>query len=90
VVRIYCPAAGISVPRANGSAKSIYGKPMTLPRHPAEPDVVIDGRKLGSAWWSMSEEPLVNVSVEPSALPLVLEWAKELGGEFQQENWGDG
>ena len=29
------------------------------------------------------EEPLVNFSVEPSAMPMVLERAAELGGELQ-------
>jgi hypothetical protein len=62
------------------------GKSMTVRRNPADPDVVIDGRTLGIASWSMSEEPLVNVSVEPTAIPLVLEWANELSGEFQEEH----
>jgi hypothetical protein len=30
----------------------------------------------------MSDEPLVNVSVEPAGLPLVQAWASELGGMF--------
>ena len=49
-------------------------------------EVMQDGRAVGQVYWSMSEEPLVNVSVEPSALPWVLEWAKVLGGEFRQDS----
>ncbi len=30
----------------------------------------------------MSDEPLVNISVEATALPLVQAWAAELGGVF--------
>jgi hypothetical protein len=49
-------------------------------------EVVVDGMAVGDASWSMSEdEPLVNVSVQRSALPLVLQWAAELGGEFREE-----
>jgi hypothetical protein len=57
---------------------------------PDAADVVLEGRPVGEVYWSMSEEPLVNVSVEPSAMPLVLEWAKELGGEFRPESPGTG
>src|SRR5262245_8685278 len=39
-------------------------------------DVVVDGSVVGEVSWSMSEDgPRVNVSVERSALPLVLQWA---------------
>lgn len=48
-------------------------------------DVVIEGSVVGSVWWSMSEEPLVNVSVEPALAPLVREWAEALGGEFHPD-----
>jgi hypothetical protein len=34
----------------------------------------------------MSDEPLVTVSIERSALALVLQWAAELGGEFRQDD----
>jgi hypothetical protein len=46
-------------------------------------EVVLEGRVAGEVYWSMSEEPLINVRVEPSAMPMVLEWATELGGEFR-------
>ena len=46
--------------------------------------VIHDGRKVGSVWWSMNEELLVNVEIEPGAITLVHEWASELGGEFNQ------
>jgi hypothetical protein len=48
-------------------------------------DVVVEERVIGNVYWSMSEEPLVNVSIEPSGLPLVAEWAAALGGEFRPD-----
>jgi hypothetical protein len=45
-------------------------------------EVVLNGDVIGNASWSQSEEPLVNVSVEPAGLPLVQEWAAELRGVF--------
>jgi hypothetical protein len=65
------------------------GELMTVHSNPDVADVAIDGCKVGYAHWSMSEEPLVVVSVDPVAEPLVLEWAKELGGEFRQEEWNE-
>lgn len=50
-------------------------------------EVVVDGKGVGDVYWSMSEdEPLVNVSVERLALPLILQWAAELGGEFHEDS----
>ena len=57
---------------------------------PDAADVVLEDHLVGEVSWSMSEEALVNVSVDPSAMPLVLEWAKKLGGEFRQEPPGMG
>jgi hypothetical protein len=51
-------------------------------------EVVVGGRTVGNVYWSMSEEPLVIVSVESSVLPLVQEWAKAMGGEFRQDSPG--
>jgi hypothetical protein len=48
-------------------------------------DVVIEDRVIGEVYWSMSEEPLVNVSIEPCGLGLVTEWAAALGGEFRPD-----
>ena len=45
-------------------------------------EVVLEGRSIGSVSWSMSEKPLVNVSIEPCGMPLVIEWTAALGGEF--------
>src|SRR5262249_10148461 len=61
------------------------GEAMTV--HPPEDaaEVVLDGRAVGEAYWSMSEEPLVNVSVEPAAMHLVSQWATELEGEFRPD-----
>ena len=55
-------------------------KPTTVrPTHDAA-EVVLDGNVIGCASWSMSEEVLVNVSVEAAGLPFVREWAAELRG----------
>jgi hypothetical protein len=48
-------------------------------------EVLAFGEVLGEAYWSMSDDPLVNVSIARSAMPLVSEWAKELGGEFHED-----
>ena len=48
-------------------------------------DVVVEDRVIGKVYWSMSEEPLVNVSIEPAGLPLVAEWAAALGGQFCED-----
>jgi hypothetical protein len=47
-------------------------------------EVLIDDHVIGRAYWSMSDEVLVNVVVESNAVPLVLEWARELGGTFRE------
>jgi hypothetical protein len=59
------------------------GQPIILHATEDAAEVVWAGRSVGSASWSLSEEPLVNVSVAPDALFLVREWAAALGGEFQ-------
>ena len=61
------------------------GEAMTVQPPKDVAEVLSDGHPVGEVYWSMSEEPLVNVSMEPSALPLVLEWAAEIGGEFQPD-----
>lgn len=48
--------------------------------------VVVTGQVVGEVFWSMSEQPLINVSVEPAAMPFVLEWAAALGGEFSPDS----
>jgi hypothetical protein len=59
------------------------GEAMILPQSPDAAEIIVDGRIVGTVYWSMSEERLVNVSVEPSALPLVQEWAAALNAEFR-------
>lgn len=49
--------------------------------------VIIGDQAVGLAHWSMSDDPLVVVSVEPSAILLVQEWAAAMGGEFREEFW---
>jgi hypothetical protein len=58
---------------------------MTVYPPPGSAQVIVAGRPVGEVSWSMSEKPLVNVSVEPSALNLVQEWAVELDGEFRPD-----
>lgn len=53
---------------------------------PDAAEVVMEGRTVGEVYWSMSEEPMVNVIIEPSALSLVEEWATDLGGEFRPDS----
>jgi hypothetical protein len=57
-------------------------KPTTVRPSDDAAEVVLDGSVIGSASWSMSDEPLVNVSVDPAGLPLVQEWASALRGVF--------
>ena len=47
-------------------------------------EVLLEGRVVGRAYWSMSDEPGVCVIVEPTAMSLVLQWAMELVGEFSE------
>ena len=56
----------------------------TMIVHPPEDSaiVLLEDRPAGEVSWSMSDEPLVNVSVDPAAMPLVLEWAAALGAHF--------
>jgi len=42
-----------------------------------------NGRDVGMVHWSQSEEALVNLSVEPSAMDLASEWAAAMHGEFR-------
>jgi hypothetical protein len=62
------------------------GDTMTVHPPPDAAEVVLEGRPVGSVFWSMSEDqPLVNVSIETFALPLVREWAAALGGTFRRD-----
>ncbi len=65
------------------------GEMMTLPTFADAAEVIQDGRPVGQVYWSMSEEPLVCVFVEPLAMPLVQEWAAAMGGIFREERWED-
>ena len=61
-------------------------EPMVLQPTPDVAEVVVGGVAVADASWSMSEDdPQVDVSVERSALPLVQQWAAELGGVFREE-----
>ena len=50
-------------------------------------EVVVEGQTAGRIHWSMSEEKLVVVAVDSSALPIVHQWAEALGGKFTEESW---
>lgn len=47
-------------------------------------EVIVDGHPVGEVSWPQSGERLLNVSIEDTALSLVLELAGELDGEFQE------
>jgi hypothetical protein len=64
------------------SRNPFSGKAMHVTTTDDVAEVIAEGRKVGSAWWSMNDEPLVNVEIEPSFIPLAQMWAKELSGEF--------
>lgn len=49
-------------------------------------EVLLDGNVIGSASWSQSDEPVVNVGIDSVGLRLVREWAAELGGTFVAES----
>jgi hypothetical protein len=61
------------------------GEEMTVNTTDDAAEVVREGRVVGSVYWSMSDEQLVIVSIELSAMPLVSEWAAALGGEFRPD-----
>lgn len=63
----------------------ITGETISIQPAPDAAQVVFEGRVVGDVYWSMSEEPLVNVSIEPSAMPLVEQWAAAMGGEFRMK-----
>ena len=75
-------------PRPRVTRNAFDGEEVTLRPTPDAAEVLLDGRVVGEVHWSMSEEPLVVVSVEPAAIPLVHEWAAALGGEFRTDSVG--
>jgi hypothetical protein len=62
------------------------GELMTIRAAPDVADVVVDGVSVGNVYYSMSDEPLVFVSIEPSAMRLVHEWVALLCGEFRPDS----
>lgn len=64
------------------------GQAMLLPSYDDTAEVLLDDRVVGKVWWSMSEEPLVNVQIDPAAMSLLREWEQEMGGKFVEEDWG--
>jgi hypothetical protein len=73
-------------PQTRQAINPFTREPMVIRPRPDVADVVVDGSVVGEVSWSMSEDdPQINVSVERSALPLVLQWAAELGGEFRED-----
>ncbi len=62
------------------------GTLMTVYPAPDAADVLTEDGVVGEVYWSMSKEPLVIVSIEPSAIGLAHEWAAAFGGEFRADS----
>jgi hypothetical protein len=61
-------------------------RPSVVAPRPDTAWIIVDGVEVGSASWTMDEDdPLVNVSVERTALPLVQRWGAELGGILRED-----
>jgi hypothetical protein len=89
----WCQLVG-SRPEFRQPAPRQARNPFTSEPYTAQPrvdvaDVVVAGRVVGEVYWSMSDEPLVNVSIEPEAAPLAQEWAAAISGRFQVEPWAE-
>ncbi len=56
-------------------------------QHKDSAEIVVDGRVVGYVHWSMLEEPLAVVYIEPSQIVLAQNWAAAPGGVFQEETW---
>src|SRR5690349_4700850 len=67
------------------SRNPFTGEPMIVHPPGDSANVVVNECLVGEVYWSMSDEAMVNVSVEPAAMNLVLEWAEVLGGEFRRD-----
>ena len=64
-----------------------FTKKPTVYRPPDDAaEVLLNGNVIGNATWSQSEEPVINVTVEPAGLPLVQELASKLGGTFVSDS----
>src|SRR4051794_30313280 len=73
-------------PKTRQAINPFTREPMVIRPRSDVADVIVDGFVVGKASWSMSEDdPQVHVSVERPALPLVLEWAAALVGEFRED-----
>ena len=73
-------------PQARQVINPFTREPMMSPPTRDVASVVIDGVSLGEVYWSMDEDdPQVIVSVARSVVPLVLQWAAELGGKFRED-----
>ena len=71
---------------ASRQVKNLFtGGSIGVQPRPDTAEVVVGTEVVGHVYWSMSEEPLVNISIDPSALYLVHEWARELGGAFKPD-----
>lgn len=56
---------------------------MTIHAAPDPAGIWLHDELIGNVSWSHSEQPLINVSIEPAGLPLVQEWAAVLGGQWR-------
>jgi hypothetical protein len=51
-------------------------------------EVIIDGNAVGNVYWSSVQRGMIHLRVKPAALPLVKEWAEEMGGSFNWDSSG--
>ena len=69
-------------PTPKDTTNPFTGEAMTVFPPEDAADVVFDGNVVGKVYWSMSDEPLINISIEVSKLDVVKEWATAMGGRF--------
>jgi hypothetical protein len=73
-------------PASKQTRNPFTGEAMTVDPPEDAAEVMLEGRVVGEAYWSLSDDPLVNVSVDLAVIFLVTEWAAALGGEFHLDS----
>ncbi|MHC2069045.1 hypothetical protein ACYFX5_16365 [Bremerella sp. T1] len=69
-------------PTPKETTNPFTGEAMTVLPPEDVAEVVFDGIVVGKVYWSMSDVPLINFSIEASNLEVVEEWATAMGGRF--------
>lgn len=72
-------------PQPTETRNPFGGEAITIQPSDDVVDIEVDGCVVGNAFWSMSEEAVVNVTIDEPHLPLVSEWAEELDGVFHPD-----